>query len=397
MPDIAQSISRAHLFKNMSMSDVARIASVATRATVDKGATIIKEGDAGDALYLIEAGSVMVCKGAGSGQQEVLAVLDIGELFGEMALIDHAPRSASVIALELTNLLVVRDADLDRLSQEDASFAVRLYRNLALTVTRRLRRASDKLRILSEEGVAARASVERMIDDMLTVISHELRTPVTVIQGATELLESVSLSPEKRSKFLANIHEHTHRLALLLDDIFQMADTQFRDVRVDKKPGNIAEIISNVAFELKSNASKKNIKVTLDLAAIPKLVPIHSTKLRRAIFHIVDNGIKFNRDSGELTIDAMVDITCTPPQLTISFRDKGCGIPPEKREDLFRCFRQEIGPLDPRRKAGLGLGLPLAHSIVAAHGGKLVLESPKEGGSIFKILLPIAYKDITDQ
>lgn len=389
MADALPSLSRIHLFRGMEPDDIRRVRAIARPLEVERGETIIREGDPGGALYLIEGGSAMVCRAAEGGPREILAVLDAGECFGEMALIDKAPRSASVVTLERSRLLVVRDADLERLAAGDAGFAARLYRNFASTATTRLRRADERLRQISGEGERARHQVDRMIDDMLSVISHELRTPVTVIQGAADALENLPLPREKQIRFLSAIRDHTHRLALMLDDILHLADVRFRDARVEKAPGDIAALIREVAAEAAERARARQVEIALDLAAAPAQIRIHRAKMRRALFHLVDNGIKFNREGGRLAIDTSAGRGPGGPELSLSFRDEGEGIPAERQGEIALCFQQGRGPLDPKRRPGLGLGLPLAQSIVKAHGGRLALESSSAQGSTFRMTLPM--------
>lgn len=385
----AESLAQIGLFRGMSTADIHKVTALAVEIDAAKGATVIREGDPGDALYVILKGQVMVYKGAGEDRQEVLSVLEAGDFFGEMALIDASPRSASVVAVEPSRLLVLRDADLSEHAKEDPQFAARLYRTFAVAVTGRLRRASEKLRRVATESATVKQAVDAMTSEMISVISHELRTPVTVIQNAADLLENVPLPPEKQGKFLANIHKHTLHLAGLLDDIVHLADIQFRDVRIEKQLAPIVPLVQEVVAELEETAVAHKVVVAVELPPDLPPAPIHRLKMRRVLHHLIDNGIKFNREGGTLTIGAEVQGEADPPQLVLTFRDEGPGIPKEEREDLFRCFRQQAGVMDPNRIGGMGLGLPLARSLVAAHGGRLQVESPPGGGSCFSITIPM--------
>ncbi|MBI2974924.1 MAG: HAMP domain-containing histidine kinase [Deltaproteobacteria bacterium] len=220
-------------------------------------------------------------------------------------------------------------------------------------------------------------------------MSHELRTPVAVIKGAAEVLDDSSMTPDKQKNLLSIIQRHTLRLTGLFDDIAQLADMQMSGIQLEKSSGDIAALINDVVSELSDKAKQNDIKVeTLFPSNLPK-VPFHEKKMRRAVFHLIDNGIRYNKRGEKLIISARKDKSLTPPQLAISISDNGPGIPVEQREEMFKCFRQKTSSLDPNRASGLGVGLPLANSLINAHGGNLSLESSPQNGSTFTFTLPL--------
>lgn len=384
VPEMAGQIA---LFQGLPAEDVGRVMALAEEMTAEQGETVLREGEPGAALYLIEEGSVMVCKRRGEGE-EILALLDAGECFGEMALIERSPRSASVVALEPCRFLVVRGEGLALLLEQDAAFAARLYRHFALVLSARLRRTGERIGDLAGEGSRLHAEMERMVQDMVTVISHEFRTPMTVIEQAAEVLESMPLTSEKRKQVFSIIRRHTQQLAHLFDDICQLAFAQGRDPLVRKHPEDFRLLVKEVFRELKGGAEERGVSLRLEMPKDFPRVPLHRAKFKRALFHLVENAIKFNREGGDAVVEVRLDGeggSCA----AIAVVDGGPGFPEEGREELFRCFVQGKGPLDPERVPGAGLGLPLARSVAAAHGGRMEIEARPQGGSRVIVFLPM--------
>jgi CRP-like cAMP-binding protein len=147
------------LFKHLADDELARIAGLARRRKHPKGSVILFEDDPGDALYVVIEGQVKVVLIGEDGREVILATLGNGDFFGEMSLIDDQPRSAHVIAMEASNLLVLRRDDFQRCLDETPRIALGLLRAL----TRRLRLADSKiggLVLLDVTGRVARLLLE---------------------------------------------------------------------------------------------------------------------------------------------------------------------------------------------------------------------------------------------
>lgn len=389
MTDPSHSIGHISLFKNLSSPQIFKLISLFEEVEFEPRETIIKEGDIGDSLYIVSSGSVMVTKAVDADRQEILTELDAGEFFGEMSFIDSAPRSATVTALERTELLKIAVSDIKDYMKDDPEAAAILFQNFAIVISERLRRTSDKIGELARESVQVKKTVDDMTTEIISVVSHELRTPVAVIRGATEVLECAELTPGKKEDFMYSIKKHTERLSTMLDDITQLADVQFRGVQIEKIFGDMKWLIEDVIEEIKGRAKEKNISIEVNISdSLPK-VPMHKGKMRRVIYHLIDNAIKFNCEGGRVLISSEIDTEPVPNQIIISVSDEGQGIPEERREQLFKCFRQEKKTLDTDRSPGMGLGLPLARSLIFAHGGRLRVEPREPKGSTFSFTLPV--------
>jgi len=138
---VAQFLRRVPLFSQLAETELSRLADVSRERSYPKNSVILFEDDPGDALYMVVAGQVKVVLIGEDGREVILSVLREGDFFGEMALLDDQPRSAHVIAMQDSNLLVLRREDFQRKLQETPTIAFGLLAELS----KRLRRADDKI------------------------------------------------------------------------------------------------------------------------------------------------------------------------------------------------------------------------------------------------------------
>ena len=140
----AKSLQQLPLFRHLETADLQSIAQIATEVAFEKGQQIIVQGDVGDSLFVIRSGAVRVLRKGGQGNEE-MARLNSGQHFGEMALIDEERRSATVEAVERTELIKIQRRDLENLLVQDVSLAQRFYKSLAKYLSLRLRQTSKDL------------------------------------------------------------------------------------------------------------------------------------------------------------------------------------------------------------------------------------------------------------
>ncbi len=139
-----KSLEQTPLFSHLDAADLQNLSQISKRVIFEKGQKVIAQGDAGDTLFVIESGAVRVLRKGGEGMEEI-ARLSAGQHFGEMALIDEERRSATVEAIEHSELIKIERGDLQSLLAKDISFAKRFYHSLAKYLSLRLRETSKNL------------------------------------------------------------------------------------------------------------------------------------------------------------------------------------------------------------------------------------------------------------
>ncbi len=187
---VTETLSKVPLFAYLTEQEVARIAEVTRAKTYPQNSIIVFENDPGDAMYVVDRGQVKVVLTGEDGREVILSVLGDGDFFGEMALIDDLPRSAHVIAMENSKLIVLYRDDFRRCLEETPRIALGLLQALS----RRLRRADDKiggLVLLDVPGRIARLLVELANEGDGTTISRRI-THQTMAQMVGSSRETVS-------------------------------------------------------------------------------------------------------------------------------------------------------------------------------------------------------------
>lgn len=216
--------------------------------------------------------------------------------------------------------------------------------------------------------------------------SHELRTPVAVISGETEL----ALSRQERPRdelvgALQIIQSESHRLRAIVDDLFLLARADSGERMLRPTPLHLRDLLDDSALSTRTLAASEGVFV--DVRGL-ETAPIEGdeTLLRRAIDNLLVNAIKYSRHGGKVDINLSDDGT----RWRVDIRDSGMGIPPGAHERVFERFYRTDDARASRRADGAGLGLAIARWVVRAHKGDIDLVDSSDAGSTFRLVLPKA-------
>ncbi|MBI2345572.1 MAG: cyclic nucleotide-binding domain-containing protein [Deltaproteobacteria bacterium] len=379
-------IGAVPMLAEMNPAEQTAFMSAVREERVGANAPIVGEGEVGTSLYLIIEGAVAVTKAVGEGRVELLNVLTQGDYFGEMALLTGSARSASVVALEPVRLLVVEAAAFARFLAEQPAAGARLFRRFAVTMSERLRDCTEKLRGVAERGLALKEDVQRMQSEATALITKELRTPVTVLKGTTDLLAEVAMPVERRRRFLQTMTTQVEHLSRLLTDINQLVELEYRPAPITRKPTQLQGLLQLVLEDLAPAIERRGIRFTVQIPGNLPPIPMAPEKIGKVLFHLLDNGVKYNRERGELTFAAR-RLEGAPEMVEIAVRDTGAGLAKAVAERLTGDGATAV----PTRQlpGGGGVGILLARKLVELHGGKLWFAGVPEGGTTFYFTLPI--------
>lgn len=220
--------------------------------------------------------------------------------------------------------------------------------------------------------------------------SHELRTPLSVIRSIGESGLGETRTPAEYKEAMGSMLEEVDRLTNLVDTLLRLSYGDAGTVRLSRVPFDLGQLARDAAFSLSILAEERHQRVTLDVA---EGVQVNADRLilREALTNVVDNAIKYSPESS--TIEIRLRAEGSHALLTIA--DAGSGIAAEHRERVFdRFFRLDEGRS--RDEGGTGLGLAIAKWAIEVNGGQITVDSGANGGSVFRIVLPIGTQTTAD-
>jgi signal transduction histidine kinase len=269
-----------------------------------------------------------------------------------------------------------------RFTKEDIDLIETLSGDLAVNLGR--------IRI-QEQVIYERASREkseelvRLKTEFISSVSHELRTPMTSLRGLSELLRSGKVGDEaRREKLLGLMAGECGRLTRFLTNVLDFGKIE-GDVKVyDLRETALGPLVREVADLVREGQPDGDIRLAVEAPAGPVTVRADPDALRQALLNLVDNALKYSPDRKEVT----VSLTADPDAITIAVRDRGMGIAAEDRDRIFEAFFRSPRAVE-TNPAGVGLGLKIVKHIMAAHGGRVAVESEPGKGSVFSLVFPL--------
>jgi signal transduction histidine kinase len=238
----------------------------------------------------------------------------------------------------------------------------------------------EVLQMLAHQAAIAleNAQLNGMKDDFLSIVSHELKTPVTSIKGFAQVLQR-RLPPESLehgSRYLDIINAQADRLTALINDLLDLSRIQTGRFVFDTHTLNYATLVSDVLDELRLVSSENRITLVA-----PDSAPVvgNEHRLRQVLINLVDNAIKHGPTGREVhvTVEAGDDVTTY-------VCDEGPGLPPAEAEQIFAPYYQVRHPTD-RYTRGLGLGLFISRQIIEEHGGRIWLDDVDHTSFVFTL------------
>jgi PAS domain S-box-containing protein len=253
-------------------------------------------------------------------------------------------------------------------------------------LTEQKRQATREAMFAREEAARAEAeAANRAKDQFLSMLSHELRNPLSVILNGVEVLDQTGSSEPGPVRIREVIRRQARHLGKLLEDLLDLARVGEGKIDLRQRPLDLADVVSTASEDLRSKIERAGIALTLSIPQESIIVEGDRTRLVQTVGNLLDNASKWTAPGGciSVSVQQVGDIA------EIRVRDTGIGIEPEMRERIFDLFWQ-VQSSPGRASGGLGIGLTLVRRLVNLHGGTVEAASDGPGcGSEFIVRLPV--------
>lgn len=412
-------LRKCKLFFLYTHDELVNICALLEEESYGDGCVIFKEGDIGDRLYVVAEGNVKLTQtivGAKRINRD-LGTLGAGAFFGEMALIDNTARSATAFSVGSTRLFFLTSATLDRELNKGNSAVSKIIKESAVTLSFRVRTIegiiSDLLtgvyeldkdaelfpkemtlremlqynrRVLMQiiQDIARRDEINRMKNEFVAMVSHELKNPLTSLLGSIDLLAGgmiENLTPAASEMFMV-AHESMERLIRLIYDVLDIEKMESGIISLDIRQTDIQKTVGQSVGEMKGLASERGVLLIADAESF--VIKADPDRVLQVLDNLLGNAMRYSPGGGEVRV--MVRRQNGTALFSVS--DQGPGIPAEFRSKVFQKF-QQAQPTAGGKKQGTGLGLAICKAIVEGHGGKIWFETEEGKGTTFLFALPV--------
>ncbi len=252
-----------------------------------------------------------------------------------------------------------------------------------VTERRQMEKALRQTQAVLREANDRLQQLDRARADFLNTATHELRLPVSIVNGYCTLLREAGIDnlSEQQKEFLQAAIDSSERLVDLINDMLDLSRLEAGKMSLDLAPRDLCRTVREVCGDLATLAAKNQLRLQVELPEDSCETRFDAEKIYRVLLNLIGNAIKFTPPDGAIR----VEVTPREADFLVSVADTGKGIPAERIPELFEEFVQ-IGREDSRR--GTGLGLSICRRIIEAHQGRIWVESTLGEGSRFTFILP---------
>lgn len=381
-------LKNVFFFKNLSNEEIKLVLSVCHEESFQPGDILFTEGSLADRFYIVLAGQVEVWKNHKDPKPDLLGIHGPGHFFGEMALVDELPRSATVVAKATTTVLFLYRNDFHELIRTHSSIALSVMMSMSFLVRSSNEAFVEDLRRRNDELEAAYTELEEIQADRLrnerlstlgkfsSMILHDIRNPISIIKGQTQLM-LLNLQDENRlRRSIKAIVAETAKLERMAAEFL---DYSRGEIRLDFSIVHPGSLMSKVDETVRQRLESEGIALDLQCdSSEPAL--IDEDRILRAILNITDNARKALAEVSKKHLS--IHATDEAGQLVIKVKDSGTGMRPDILARIYEPFYLASG------HGGTGLGLLIVKNIIEAHGGTMSVESIEGKGSTFTVRIP---------
>lgn len=258
-----------------------------------------------------------------------------------------------------------------------------IERELQDAANRRQRRKAEEDLRAAEQELALSRKVETLKDEFIGMVSHQLRTPLSIIIGALAVAGAEGVTTEQAKELMAAATNGAKSLAAMVENLLELSRHQSNRLNLQMTSTRIEPIIEDVVGKLKDRSAAHRLVVDVP-SALPATM-VDPIRIEMVLDNLVTNAMKYSPHGGEVRISGRHE----SDYLVVGVKDQGMGIPAEDQPRLFQSF-DRLGVQNRYDIAGVGLGLRVCRILVEAHGGRIWVESTKGKGSTFLFTLPVS-------
>lgn len=360
-------LKECKLFKDLPSADLERLERAVQRVLIPAGEVIFKEGDPANGLYVVADGVVQISGTISTGQRQIYARVPAGDIFGEMAVLDELPRSATASAEEAAKVYLIPRGLFWRLLGNSPEMLLMLIRSIIL-----------RFRDFNRQYLETVLQAERMavIGRFASSIVHDLKNPLTVINLAVETACMPDATLEMRAKAQERVFAQVERITGLVNDILDY--TRGSQTSQIMSRTSYALFFNGLLAEMREELKARSVEVQLENPPPDVQVPLNPKRMRRVFYNLLGNAVDAMPKGGRISFRFEVSDT----KVVTEIQDTGPGIEPRHLERVFQAFFTHGKP------HGTGLGLAICQRIVREHQGTLTARNQPGSGAVFTIALP---------
>ena len=308
--------------------------------------------------------------------------------FTEILGLDVPPQSGSALVevVRQTELIEAVRRVLEGEPRVEAEIVTGTLRQRFFAATVASVRAADTSgAVIVLHDITELRKLERVRRDFVANVSHELKTPLTAVQGFTETLLAGAIDdPQNRIRFLEIILEHSRRLARLTDDLLKLSKMDADRLELEIHRLSVSQFVESCVETAQRPAAEKNLRISVNLQEQMPDIAADRRRLAEVLQNLLDNAIQYTPPGGQIMVSATED----DGQVKFTVADTGIGIPQADQPRIFeRFYRVDVARS--REVGGTGLGLAIARHLVETHGGRIWVESEVGRGSQFHFTVPV--------
>lgn len=377
-----------HVFPELSPTELQVIDPAAEEQQYTPGTLLCQQGEIGRRLFIISEGEAEIFVNTEASQMILVKNVGPTDYFGEMALINDAPRAATVRAISSCKTLEIdRDAFIKTIDQNPAllrSIVRQISNHLSNNdriIIRELRKKNEALNVAYNNL----SSQERLRTDFIATLSHELRTPLTSAQGFLHLINRGSMQGDAQEVALETVTRNVEKMVDLINNLLVLYEMHLTSPEYSSV--DLEKLVMTAIREARDTADAQSNPVEFVRVGDIPLIQGDQNGLLLAVRSLIENAFKFNK-AKELVV---INLYLVDEQTAgLDIIDQGIGIPENTQQHIFEPFYRVEGTGPDRLFSGLGVGLAIAKFIVEQHKGTLAVESKPGEGSTFTIHLPLS-------